>query len=462
MMGLPSTLVREFPRRIRLLSPQFAPFRFASSAAALKKPSPPSREESAWDDDPVAVASGSRTNAHDSFAERYEPTEDEQAAAFPAWEEMEDELALLQRSQEELSTDWKNDHSHFDVIGEGESVASSSRWGNEDDGRAATPSPIRTITKRKIVPFGSITTPLPSRITLVRPPNSTPKPSVEVKGRKKRVPKFPERKTSKLVTPIRPFVPFGFPTYDPIQPHEIPLTSRNDWRLSSPLTRLHRDLKVKPPPPRLSIFSKFKDPPIVPPSLWFARPGYPNSALQGMNRLVGVGLEPSEEGNRWAKESHEKWGWRTPVPDSEKGEWIALDEWRKGCVCARYGRLAQELTRFRFDRPDRLISLTREADERAHQEFLRRQGTPVERFRKGRTILGAIGEWVKESTKTIETRKNGDSTRAPPAISIWRMDEVGAEIGPDGHGSKFKCVRFHSNSRTLRLIRVRFAGSETC
>ena len=330
MLGLPFTLARELPRRIRLVSPQFAPFRFASSAAALKKPPPPSREESAYDDEPVAVASGSRTSAHDNFAERYEPTEDDQAAAFPAWEEMESELALLQQSQEELSTNWQKDHSHFDVIAEEESVASSSRWGSEDDVREVTPSPTRTVTKRKIVPFGSITTPLPSRVTLVRPPRDTPKPSVDIKGRRKRVPKFPERKVSKLVTPIRPFVPFGFPTYDPIQPHEIPLTSRNDWRLSSPLTRLHRDLKVKPPPPKLSILSKFKDPPIVPPSLWFARAGFPNSALQGMNRLVGVGLEPSEEGNRWAKDSHEKWGWKTPVPESEKGEWIALDEWRKG------------------------------------------------------------------------------------------------------------------------------------
>lgn len=332
MVSLPFQLARELPRRIRVTLPRFAPFRFASSAAALKKPPPPPRDDATYDDEPIAVASGSRLSAHDDLAERYEATEDDQAAAFPAWEEMADELELSHKSREELSTNWADHHSHFDVIAEDEGTASSSRWGSVADSKEAMPSPKRIVPKRKIIPVGAVTTPLPSRETVVRPPRKPRSSSIDAQGRTKRSPVFPKRTATVLEGRLRPFVPFGEPTYDPIQPHELPLTSRHDWRLSSPLTRLHRDLKVKPPPPKLSIFSKFKDPPILPPTLRLPRPGLPNSAAQGMDKMIGVGLEPALEGNRWAGGEHEKWGWKVPVPFTEKGEWIALDEWRKGSV----------------------------------------------------------------------------------------------------------------------------------
>ena len=111
-------------------------------------------------------------------------------------------------------------------------------------------------------------------------------------------------------TLIRPFVPTPRPADpdEPLQPHHFPLTSRHDWRLSSPLRKPSRTR------------------PAFPPSLWQAGP----LALQGHNRFVGVGVEAGRSARGWAAMRREEaWGWKVKVPESERGEWSSADAYRQ-------------------------------------------------------------------------------------------------------------------------------------
>jgi hypothetical protein len=115
---------------------------------------------------------------------------------------------------------------------------------------------------------------------------------------------------------IHPYQPVVKPATSPhakLQPHHFPLLSRYDWRLSSPLPRRitrHTDI-------------------LTPPSLRF--PLSTGSTRQGNGKLVGVGLTPAEEAVRVGKVgSSDRWGWKVPVENSEKGEWLSHLHWRKG------------------------------------------------------------------------------------------------------------------------------------
>jgi len=99
------------------------------------------------------------------------------------------------------------------------------------------------------------------------------------------------------------------PVHPSPQPHEVPLDSRSDWRLSSPLRRY-----LRPSPP--SLYSRSEN----------------DTKSQGHNRLLGVGLETSRIARSYKSrdvEGAEAWGWKVKVKDSEKGSWTSADQYRK-------------------------------------------------------------------------------------------------------------------------------------
>lgn len=116
------------------------------------------------------------------------------------------------------------------------------------------------------------------------------------------------------VSPIKPFRPTFTPSSTlPPQPHEHPLLSRFDWRLSAPLS-----------PPRWH--------PQQPPSLSSLIPSSRGLGTSGKNKLIGVGLETYFESRRWRDSKDETWGWKLKVPAGEVGEWLSCDEWKKKSV----------------------------------------------------------------------------------------------------------------------------------
>lgn len=129
----------------------------------------------------------------------------------------------------------------------------------------------------------------------------------------------PDLIANTLINPYSPAPPP--PSLDPspatpLQPHQVPLTSRYDWRLSSPLRRPSRTRPSAPPP------------------LWA-----PTSlALQGHNRFVGVGVEPARTARGGAAiRREEAWGWKVKVPESERGEWASADAYRLRSVLGWIG-----------------------------------------------------------------------------------------------------------------------------
>ncbi|KAM0747776.1 P-loop containing nucleoside triphosphate hydrolase protein [Meredithblackwellia eburnea MCA 4105] len=191
---------------------------------------------------------------------------------------------------------------------------------------------------------------------------------------------------------ISPYRPPARPS-TPRQPHDFPLLSRNDWRLSSPL-----------PLPRPSLWE--------PPNLLQAARS--NQVPTGVNKLVGVGLDPGAETRRYSSTKDERWGWKVRVPESEKGGWLSCDEYIK--------------------KPERLIALSREADEKHYVDNLARLGSPERRENMGRCITSAVGRWVGEAARegsaeeamlrrqqnSAEKKKsNGKST----IVSVWRRSD---------------------------------------
>lgn len=112
--------------------------------------------------------------------------------------------------------------------------------------------------------------------------------------------------TLNLDSPIQPYRPvlsvYRSPS-DLLQPHERPVLSRFDWRLSAPV----------PLNPRGSPPSYYRKTDLV---------------KQGSNRLVGVGLDAAREAFRREATEDEPWGWKVPVPPNQKGTWPSCDAYR--------------------------------------------------------------------------------------------------------------------------------------
>lgn len=110
-------------------------------------------------------------------------------------------------------------------------------------------------------------------------------------------------------SPIQPYVPPKASTSTlPKQPHDYPLLSRSDWRLSSPLFPIPARSRSTP-----EHLAKARD-----------------LKRQGHNLLVGVGMQPAAEAARFQGTRDERWGWRLSVPEEEKGGWPSCDVYRKG------------------------------------------------------------------------------------------------------------------------------------
>lgn len=118
---------------------------------------------------------------------------------------------------------------------------------------------------------------------------------------------IPPNSIAPYIVPAPPAV--SCPVHPSPQPHEVPLVSRSDWRLSSPLRRY---LRSDPP----SLYSRMEN----------------DTKAQGHNRLVGIGVEPGRTArgpNSREVEGSEPWGWKIKVKESERGSWPAADTYRK-------------------------------------------------------------------------------------------------------------------------------------
>lgn len=117
---------------------------------------------------------------------------------------------------------------------------------------------------------------------------------------------------SRMDLTVSPIAPYRPPTPSSSKrkprPDELPLLSRADWRLSSPIRRPPSTVRSRPP------------------SLWKPE----DTSRQGHNKLVGVGVDCSKVGiwNR-QMETEEQWGWKVKVPKGEKGAWPAADVHRR-------------------------------------------------------------------------------------------------------------------------------------
>ncbi|GAA5985540.1 hypothetical protein JCM11641_007986 [Rhodosporidiobolus odoratus] len=204
------------------------------------------------------------------------------------------------------------------------------------------------------------------------------------------------------------FIPYGVPpvsedldaalqTSTSVEPHFTPLLSRQDWRLSSPLRRFVRTT----PPPLFSMEETATMP-------------------LGHGQLVGVGTEAARIARKGVTRTEEQWGWKTKVPEKEKGRWEAG---------ARYK-----------ERMLRLLTYSRIADEKAYQSSLLRSGTPQEREARGLTVCRAQGTWLGDAAKVDELvtmapeervkRREAGSAAPARAICEWRKED-GLEIGEE-------------------------------
>ncbi|GAA6064109.1 hypothetical protein JCM10212_002486 [Sporobolomyces blumeae] len=197
---------------------------------------------------------------------------------------------------------------------------------------------------------------------------------------------MPQNAISPYVASVPSLVPYAPSIHPSPQPHEVPLVSRTDWRLSSPLRKFIRSS----------------------PSSLYARTEETSTKALGHNRLVGVGVETGRIAlgpkARGAADQSETWGWKVKVPESEKGTWIAADLYRK--------------------RMERLLHLSRAADEESYQAQLARSGTPAEREARKRTVCRASASWLTDHVKLDEIRQRNQNV------------EEGKREGPVGDGGR--------------------------
>lgn len=88
-------------------------------------------------------------------------------------------------------------------------------------------------------------------------------------------------------------------------------------------------------------------------------------------------------------------------------------------------------------RLDRLIELSKAADERSYLEQLARAGTPAEREALGITVARAVGQWVGDAAAVqnrIETAKalspddKAKLANGNKAVAVWAQED-GSKIG---------------------------------
>ncbi|GJN91923.1 hypothetical protein Rhopal_004948-T1 [Rhodotorula paludigena] len=201
--------------------------------------------------------------------------------------------------------------------------------------------------------------PLPLAVDapLAAPPPPRPR-RVEGPLRLERVPPFDPT----LIQPYLPPAPPADPSH--LERFHAPLSSRHDWRLSSPLRRY---LRSTPPP----LYSRTET----------------DTRPLGHNRLVGVGVEAARIARVVQTQGEEKWGWKVRVPESERGAWNDADRYCK--------------------RMDRLLDLSRKADETLYRASLARSGTPAERELKGLTLMRALGTWLTDSSRVDKLKQEG-------------------------------------------------------
>lgn len=110
-------------------------------------------------------------------------------------------------------------------------------------------------------------------------------------------------------------------------------------------------------------------------------------------------------------------------------------------------------------RPDRLIELSRTADEVAYLAGLARQGTALEREAIGKTIVGTTGLWIggdapsnelerSLSASVTQSEKADLGGREPRAYSVWSATD-GRHIGltDETLGSQFRSVALSLSCR---------------
>ncbi|GAA6021532.1 hypothetical protein JCM11491_006473 [Sporobolomyces phaffii] len=251
---------------------------------------------------------------------------------------------------------------------------------------AVEPKPltVQTSSKRK----GKETVPEPGHLFTARVRRD---PAAHLRLRPSQ--RIPANTISPYVAPDPPT--FRCQVHPSPQPHEFPLVSRSDWRLSSPLRRYLRSNPA-------SLYSRLEN----------------DTKAQGHNFLVGVGIETSRITKSFRSPEvagSEPWGWKVKVKEAERGGWPAADLYRK--------------------RLDRLISLSRQADEENYRLSLARQGTPSERELDGKTLCRAIGTWLTDSSRAEELqelKKQGSGSSqtsigtngsGPRAIASFRAED---------------------------------------
>jgi len=99
-------------------------------------------------------------------------------------------------------------------------------------------------------------------------------------------------------------------------------------------------------------------------------------------------------------------------------------------------------------RLDRLIDLSKAADERSYLELLVRAGTPAEREALGITVARAVGQWQGDADAVqtkIEIARNLTpeereklTNGGPKVVAVWRQED-GSPIGYK-EGDKFTSV----------------------
>ncbi|GAA5912503.1 hypothetical protein JCM8208_006619 [Rhodotorula glutinis] len=204
---------------------------------------------------------------------------------------------------------------------------------------------------------------------------------------------------------IAPYLPTSLPStsHDPFpSPASEPLVTRHDWRLSSPLRRY---LRRTPPP----LFSRTET----------------DTIALGHNRLVGVGVDAARIAKYAQVRTEEQWGWKVRVPESERGGWPDAELYRK--------------------RLDRLLDLSKAADEQLYLASLARQGTPAERELKGVTLTRALGTWLTDASRADEMarldegererRRKAGSGQGAPAAAGSAAGTAGASTGAGGAGA---------------------------
>ncbi|GAA5947595.1 hypothetical protein JCM3775_000127 [Rhodotorula graminis] len=212
-----------------------------------------------------------------------------------------------------------------------------------------------------------------------------------------------ERTDPSLIAPYLP-PPLSSTSLDPFpSPASDPLVTRHDWRLSSPLRRY---LRRSPPP----LFSRTET----------------DTVSLGHNRLVGVGVDAARIAKYAQVRTEEQWGWKVRVPEAERGGWPDAEVYRK--------------------RLDRLLDLSKAADEQLYLASLARQGTPKEREPKGVTLMRALGTWLTDPSRADEMtrldarekeerRKAGSVTTAAAAAGT-----AGASVGAASAGAGQRAV----------------------